>query len=730
MNEDMLIAAMAPRPPLTTTHAALLAAQDLSIDAAPDIQQATAQLQPATGQVLSPPSLIEGGPSGDFHRIQMVLDQQPDRGKATSSTDRVQHFLDPPPIIRLELQEQEGDSVEDLAILTNPYLICIVYLEAPSETAAHTAKCGIKNVKERFWGGLSSWVTRVNNTDRHPTLPTAYMVWPTLMIKEPGTYRLHFELCMMSPQHTQYTIITMTDSEPFAVHGHTGFPGYGPSTDLTMKLYHAKVKLKVRPESKTSKKQKVAHQNRDLFGTTNDVEQAQNLPMPVLTPVAAPARAPRSRAKKPRQNKPSNGVIEPMFAFPGQSPTFAGLNNNGFAPSISQGLPSTDFIPMDGFRAPLGAAGLPYTSNFGNNHNMWDSGAGNNFAAGFGYGMGGTDNNTVYGSPAGMHRGFGPAPSSMVDCSAALAPPGSMVATRRPKACSNPQRIPTLGSRPTTPHGTHVNTDQIKTEYLTNAGGVPAVPQQLSSTSVPPSTMPFQPVATFNFMGAQDLPLDHPNNTQFNFSESEPMYRSELAVGTQSNPSIFPDNDDNDMSTDASDNDLSHNFHYSSMEWQMPLNDMGSQVQNNFGSKSLSNKQMEQPQSNTAVAQQVGGLPLASNMQDVSWAQAPPDTSQVSHLTMGQDPALPMISTELSLDWFDELMPPPDSQDAALQSLSITPPDRSTPNTPRLGSAARNIEDGANQAQLKHRPSSESHTITPDDEASAAVLNMLAAYSQ
>lgn len=88
MNEDMLIAAMAPRPPLTTTHAALLAAQDLSIDAAPDIQQATARLQPATGQVLSPPSLIEGGPSGDFHRIQMVLDQQPDRGKATSSTDR------------------------------------------------------------------------------------------------------------------------------------------------------------------------------------------------------------------------------------------------------------------------------------------------------------------------------------------------------------------------------------------------------------------------------------------------------------------------------------------------------------------------------------------------------------------------------------------------------------------------------------------------------------------
>ncbi|KAH7028092.1 velvet factor-domain-containing protein [Microdochium trichocladiopsis] len=141
-----------------------------------------------TGNIYVWPSI-----SDPLNRVRLVIDQQPKTGKACSVNDKScdRKPLDPPPILHMEIVGPSSAAREDQILLSSPNIFCVARLKAVNETDEAREKLGIKDPAKRLWGGACTSGRRLRDMDGWPL---NYLIWPELMVKEKGMYRLCFEL--------------------------------------------------------------------------------------------------------------------------------------------------------------------------------------------------------------------------------------------------------------------------------------------------------------------------------------------------------------------------------------------------------------------------------------------------------------------------------------------------------------------------------------------------------
>ncbi|KXJ88470.1 hypothetical protein Micbo1qcDRAFT_214375 [Microdochium bolleyi] len=203
----------------------------------------------AHGPIRQPESKdCESWPASDVAQmrasVEMVLVQPPEHCKVTTSTDKVRHYVDPPPVLRMQWKGPPEPCGHELQYLTSPRLFCNTYLEAYNEDPKHTDALGVQIVEERLFGELGHGVTPVTSLDNSIN---PWVAFPRIMIKERGMYRLRFVLFYTRHEDSTVHYVTEVTSNPFQVYDRRDqkCPAPAISSDLTKALHNAKIRMKL-----------------------------------------------------------------------------------------------------------------------------------------------------------------------------------------------------------------------------------------------------------------------------------------------------------------------------------------------------------------------------------------------------------------------------------------------------------------------------------------------------
>ncbi|OJJ48318.1 hypothetical protein ASPZODRAFT_14462 [Penicilliopsis zonata CBS 506.65] len=177
--------------------------------------------------------------SSDFH---LIIRQQPERARVAGDKEKARKPIDPPPIVQLQVKEQNSYLAQHY--LQSPYYIlcCSVChatedLPAPvgsSSTAlAGTSVSSLHHLKD------------LDNTDG------GFFVFGDLSIRISGEFRLKFTLFEIQ-NDSIVTNLKSIISEPFTVSLPKSFPGMAESTLLSKSFADQGVKLRLRKQPRTS----------------------------------------------------------------------------------------------------------------------------------------------------------------------------------------------------------------------------------------------------------------------------------------------------------------------------------------------------------------------------------------------------------------------------------------------------------------------------------------------
>ncbi|KAJ2515874.1 hypothetical protein H4217_004922, partial [Coemansia sp. RSA 1939] len=225
-------------------------------------------LPPPDSLLLKCNSLLRG--------LKLAIVQQPIRARMCGSSDKDWRPVSPPPVLKLELFDMEGNSVIDGTFMQ--YLVVhttlwkenqeeeLTVVELPHNTnskrisaAAKSRKRGVTQfvareaepgleIENNLLGeySASSSIVEDENGERG-----CFFVFPNLSIRLEGRYRLRFMLIKLPNMHDEHqpmlpTCIDTMFSEPFDVYSIKTFPGMIESTPLSRALAQQGLKIPIR----------------------------------------------------------------------------------------------------------------------------------------------------------------------------------------------------------------------------------------------------------------------------------------------------------------------------------------------------------------------------------------------------------------------------------------------------------------------------------------------------
>lgn len=205
--------------------------------------------------------------------LKLVLIQQPIRARMCGSSDRDWRPVSPPPVLRLELYDMQGQPIIDHVFMQNLVLHTTLWtedceeeltvVELPQNTnskrisaAAKSRKRGITTfgngsikpgleIENNLLGDYSASSSIVEDDQGEHG---CYFVFPNLSIRLEGRYRLKFNLIKLPNLKDTLvpTNLATTFSDPFDVYSIKTFPGMIESTALSRTLAQQGIKIPIR----------------------------------------------------------------------------------------------------------------------------------------------------------------------------------------------------------------------------------------------------------------------------------------------------------------------------------------------------------------------------------------------------------------------------------------------------------------------------------------------------
>ncbi|ORY61780.1 velvet factor, partial [Pseudomassariella vexata] len=183
-------------------------------------------------------------------RIRVV--QQPTNAKAAQGAkEKSRSPIDPPPIVKL-------DTFPHLS-LHDPYIM-VVASSVP--TGKHEGESSQQHAKN-MTGSMVSSLHRLKDLQNQES---GFFIFPDLLIKIPGDFKLHFALMKMKTNPSdpgdlgEWETVAETDSDPFKVYTSKDYPGMAESTVMTRSFSDQGVKVRLRKDSRKLTTAKRNHQ--------------------------------------------------------------------------------------------------------------------------------------------------------------------------------------------------------------------------------------------------------------------------------------------------------------------------------------------------------------------------------------------------------------------------------------------------------------------------------------
>ncbi|OHW93688.1 developmental regulator [Colletotrichum incanum] len=183
--------------------------------------------------------------------ITLSVVQGPTNAKVATGKEKVDRKpIDPPPIVRLDVQPRNFDRSfygNPENCLFNPFWILYVYLI----NAERDSKQDPEMSRKALVGTTCSSLHKFKDPNSHDA---GYFVFGDLSVKFEGCFRLQFVLYEM--RRTEAVLCTTATSEAFQVHTQRTFPGMAESTYLTRHLSDQGCRLRLRKDSRQATNRK------------------------------------------------------------------------------------------------------------------------------------------------------------------------------------------------------------------------------------------------------------------------------------------------------------------------------------------------------------------------------------------------------------------------------------------------------------------------------------------
>ncbi|KAJ1956694.1 hypothetical protein IWQ62_005247, partial [Dispira parvispora] len=178
------------------------------------------------------------------NQYQIIVRQNPKRGKVFHAKDRDRRPLDPPPFVQIVAQmptnhtTPEGeDEYGSHRYLHNPYLFMYAALVHVNETD------GKKTIRSAMTGNTVSSLHRLKDTN---DVDSGFFVFPDISIMIEGEFVLRF--CLYELVDSQVKFIGAQNSEPFTVYPAKKFPGMAETTFLSRFFSDQGVRIRTRKD--------------------------------------------------------------------------------------------------------------------------------------------------------------------------------------------------------------------------------------------------------------------------------------------------------------------------------------------------------------------------------------------------------------------------------------------------------------------------------------------------
>lgn len=187
--------------------------------------------------------------------MKLVILQQPKAARACGLGERDRRVIDPPPILRLCLDNYDPLSQADRNLLKSSYNVTSCHLiSAPDESSRQHGQ-DVSTVNDptdsqrqlrRLMGQLiaNPFITKDLQSEDEDMPEEArigsYYIFSDLSCRQPGRFKLRFMLMPMDvatiPVGGRAETAHVVESDEFTVHSAKDFPGMLPSSELTKKL--------------------------------------------------------------------------------------------------------------------------------------------------------------------------------------------------------------------------------------------------------------------------------------------------------------------------------------------------------------------------------------------------------------------------------------------------------------------------------------------------------------
>ncbi|CAO3672231.1 unnamed protein product [Rhizopus stolonifer] len=227
----------------------------------------------------------------------IIVRQQPERGKESFTTERDRRYIEPPPILQLHWEHATEEELKKC--LQSPFYFMVANLVTDHERL-------ILPAQDYLSGSTVSSLHRLRDLDNSDG---GFFVFGDLAVKKEGRYRLQFSLFEIVEGQIQNRKVVYSD--PFIVFSSKQFPGPVEATFLSRAFSDQGVRIKIRKEHRIqSRKRKINY----------EAEPRKN---PYKSTISSPAYLPTSTdvffgkwqatTDKPRQVPIANTVEDRGF---------------------------------------------------------------------------------------------------------------------------------------------------------------------------------------------------------------------------------------------------------------------------------------------------------------------------------------------------------------------------------------------------------------------------------
>ncbi|KAF9193559.1 hypothetical protein BGZ51_009554 [Haplosporangium sp. Z 767] len=214
---------------------------------------------------------------------ELTIEQNPVHARMCGFGEKDRRPIDPPPIVRLKVHEEDGTpvdlnipgivSVSRFMVMADIYSAdqstpCTLVANPATTTQVPAASSAVQTIGDSTMSVLDLAVPSPI-ASRNLTGATSasgdllkdldgklgiFFAFPDLSVRTEGTYTLKFSFAMLpEPPVMTSSVLATVFSEPFEIYPAKRFPGMNKSTPLSKKLFDQGVRIPLRKETRVSR---------------------------------------------------------------------------------------------------------------------------------------------------------------------------------------------------------------------------------------------------------------------------------------------------------------------------------------------------------------------------------------------------------------------------------------------------------------------------------------------